>query len=130
MKTVHVTLAASPEQAEHLRALQAAFAEVCNALVPKMREHRCWNRVTLHHLAYKGLREQFPEMGSQMVCNAIYAVSLVSRMLFQHPASPLHHTKLAGKPLPILRFNQHFLFFFFFFSLCFLFCCLLVFFFV
>ena len=53
-------LPATPEQAAHLQALQAAFAEVCNALAPQVRDTRCWNRVTLHHLAYKQLRERFP----------------------------------------------------------------------
>ncbi len=97
----------TPEQAEALRALQAAFADVCNALAPLVQEHRCWNRVTLHHLAYRGLREQFPAMGSQMICNAIYSVSLSGRMVFQHPASPFHHTKLEGRRLPALRFSPN-----------------------
>jgi hypothetical protein len=101
-----VALTATPEQAEKLRELQTAFAQVCNALSPLVQEHRCWNRVTLHHLAYKGLREKFPAMGSQMTCNAIYAVSLASRVVFQHPASPYHHTKFEGKRLPLLRFSD------------------------
>jgi hypothetical protein len=105
MKTqLQVTLDASPEQAQRLMALQAAFAEVCNALAPLVQQTRCWNRVTLHHLAYKSLREQFPNIGSQMVCNAIYSVSRTARNLFQHPASPFHLSRLQGKPLPLLRF--------------------------
>ncbi|HSI53068.1 MAG: hypothetical protein ACAH21_15815 [Ramlibacter sp.] len=101
-----VALTTSPEQAQRLQALQAAFADVCNALAPMVQEHKCWNRVTLHHLAYKSLREQFPAIGSQMICNAIYSVSLTGRMVFQHPASPYHHAKLAGKRLPLLRFSE------------------------
>jgi hypothetical protein len=85
-------------------ALQTAFAQVCNALVPLVQQTRCWNRVTLHHLAYKSLREQFPQIGSQMVCNAIYSVSRTSRLVFQHPASPFHLSRLDGKPLPTLHF--------------------------
>jgi hypothetical protein len=102
--SLRVTLNASPEQAQGLMALQAAFAQVCNALVPLVQQTRCWNRVTLHHLAYKSLREQFPQIGSQMVCNAIYSVSRTARLVFQHPASPFHLSRLEGKPLPTLRF--------------------------
>jgi hypothetical protein len=99
-----VTLNASPDQAQRLVALQAAFAQVCNALAPLVQQTRCWNRVTLHHLAYKSLREQFPTIGSQMVCNAIYSVSRTARNLFQHPASPFHLSRLGGKRLPKLQF--------------------------
>jgi hypothetical protein len=52
------------------------------------------------------LREKFPALGSQMVCNAIYAVSRTSRMVFQTPASPFNLTKLVGKPLPLLQFSE------------------------
>jgi hypothetical protein len=102
--SLRVTLNASPEQLKGLMALQAAFAQVCNALVPLVQQTRCWNRVTLHHLAYKSLREQFPQIGSQMVCNAIYSVSRTARLVFQHPSSPFHLTRLDGKPLPTMRF--------------------------
>lgn len=103
---VRVGLNASPEQMAQLVNLQKAFAEVCNALAPVVQQTRCWNRVTLHHLTYRALREKFPAIGSQMVCNAIYSVSRTSRMLFQHPASPFNIVRLAGKPLPRLRFTD------------------------
>lgn len=102
--TVHVFLTASPEQAARLSALQTAFAEVCNALAPVVQQTRCWNRVGLHHLAYRSLRERFPQVGSQMVCNAIYSVSRTCRLVLQHPASPFNVAKLPGKPLPLLKF--------------------------
>ena len=102
--SLRVTLNASAEQTQALVALQAAFAQVCNALAPLVQENRCWNRVTLHHLAYKSMREQFPQVGSQMVCNAIYSVCRTARNLFQHPASPFYLGRLQGKPLPKLRF--------------------------
>ena len=60
------------EQLACLERLQAAFAEVCTAIGPIVQVTRCWNRVALHHLAYRKLREQFPALGSQMVCNAIF----------------------------------------------------------
>src|SRR4051812_32171468 len=101
---VRIALNASAEQTARLLNLQKAFAQVCNALAPIVQRNRCWNRVTLHHLAYRELRERFPAIGSQMVCNAIYSVSRTSRLLFQHPDSPLNIARLDGKPLPMLRF--------------------------
>lgn len=103
---LRVTLNATPEQAARLAALQAAFAQVCNALAPLVQQNRIWHRVTLHHLAYKSLREQFPQVGSQMVCNAIYSVSRTARIVFQSPGSPFHVNRLQGKPLPLMRFME------------------------
>jgi len=104
ISSVSLRLNITPEQSERLRALQIAFAEVCNALVPTVRETRIWNRVTLHHMTYKALRERFPAIGSQMVCNAIYSVSRSCRMVFQTPGSPFHLSVLGDKPLPMMRF--------------------------
>jgi len=56
-------------------------------------------------MVYKTLREQFPAMGSQMVCNAIYSVSRTSRLVYQHPKSPFNVARLADKPLPLLMFT-------------------------
>lgn len=99
-----IQLSPTPQQAQSLQALQLAFAEVCNGLAPIVRDTRCWNRVTLHHLAYRVLRERFPQVGSQMVCNAIYSVSRTCRVIFQGQGSPLHIQRLEGKPLPLLQF--------------------------
>ena len=104
---VRIPLNTAPEQAERLLALQRGFAELCNALAPLVRSTRVWNRVALHHLAYRQLREQFPAMGSQMVCNAIYSVSRTCRLVFQHPGSPFHLDKLSGRALPLLRFTEN-----------------------
>ena len=103
---LRIPLNASTEQLKSLHALQQAFAQLCNALAPLVKQSRCWNRVTLHHLAYKLLREKFPAMGSQMVCNAIYSVSRISRLIYQHPESPFNLTRLGAKPLPLLRFSD------------------------
>lgn len=103
---LRIPLNGTPEQVSSLRALQEAFAKVCNALAPLVQQSRCWNRVTLHHLSYKQLREQFPAMGSQMVCNAIYSVSRTSRLVYQHPQSPFNLSRLGDKPLPLLRFTN------------------------
>jgi hypothetical protein len=104
--SIRLSLEVTPEQGDRLRELQVAFSQVCNALAPIVQQTRCWNRVTLHHLAYKTLREQFPQVGSQMVCNAIYSVSRMARALFQHPASPLNLAKLGDKPLPLMQFGE------------------------
>ena len=101
---LRIPLNTSSEQTARLEALQRGFAQVCNALSPVVQQTRVWNRVALHHLAYRQLRDRFPEMGSQMVCNAIYSVSRTSRLVFQHPGSPFSLERLGGKPLPLLRF--------------------------
>lgn len=101
---VRIPLNTDVEQHARLLALQVAFASVCNELAPTVRQTRVWNRVALHHLCYRTLREKFPELGSQMVCNAIYSVSRASRLVYQHPQSPCNVTKLGTGPLPLLRF--------------------------
>lgn len=101
-----MALDASPEQSARLLALQVAFSRVCNALSPVVQQTRCWNRVALHHMTYKSLREQFPDMGSQMVCNAIYSVSRTSRLVYQHPQSPFNVSRLGEKALPLLTFSS------------------------
>jgi len=103
---LRIPLNGTPEQINSLRTLQEAFASVCNALAPLVQQSRCWNRVTLHHLSYKQMREQFPVMGSQMVCNAIYSVSRTSRLVYQHPQSPFNLNRLGDRPLPLLRFTN------------------------
>ena len=101
---ISVALTTDPAQHARLQALQLAFAQVCNALAPVVQSTGCWNRVALHHLAYKAMRQRFPALGSQMVCNALYSVSRASRLVYQHPQSPFNLQRLAGKPLPTLRF--------------------------
>lgn len=102
--SLRIPLPANAEQHQRLCALQSMFTSACNVLAPMVQQTRIWNRVTLHHLAYKQLREQFPAMGSQMVCNAIYSVSRTCRMVYQHPNSPFNMARLGQNPLPLLRF--------------------------
>ncbi|WP_083215186.1 hypothetical protein [Comamonas aquatica] len=103
---IRIPLQTTQEQALRLHYLQQGFAQLCNALAPLVQSTRIWSRVALHHLAYRQLREQFPSMGSQMVCNAIYSVSRTCRMVFQHPCSPFHLNKLGEGQLPLLRFSD------------------------
>lgn len=104
--SLRVALKTTPEQFERLRALQVAFAELCNAIAPVVQSTRCWNRVALHHLVYRSMRERFPALGSQMICNAVYSVSRTARLVLQHPKSPWNVNKRPGAPLPLLRFTQ------------------------
>lgn len=104
---LRIPLTTDAIQQARLSQLQSAFASVCNALAPTVQETRVWNRVALHHLKYRSLREQFPEMGSQMICNAIYSVSRTCRRVFQSPQSPFNLDNLGSKPLPLLRFSEN-----------------------
>ena len=101
-----IRLRIRPEDQQRLQRLQVVFADACNQVAPVAQQHRCWNRVALHHLTYRGLRERFPQLGSQMACNAIYAVSRACRIVYQGPNSPFH-VRLAkpGASLPMLRFK-------------------------
>lgn len=105
--TLRIPLNTNAEQHARLAQLQSAFANVCNALSPTVQQTKVWNRVALHHLKYRSLREQFPDMGSQMVCNAIYSVSRTCRMVFQHPQSPFNLVRMGERPLPLLRFSDN-----------------------
>jgi len=102
--SVQLPLQVSAMQAESLRALQSLFSATCNHLAPRVRDFRCWNRVALHHLSYKDLRERFPQLGSQMACNAIYSVCRSARIVYQHPQSPWNIGRQPAAPLPLLRF--------------------------
>lgn len=104
---IRVRLKTTPEQEQKLQALQAVFANACNALSPTVQRTRIWNRVALHHLSYRDLRDRFPQLGSQMVCNAIYSVSRASRDIYQNPRSPFCVTGTNSRPLPLIRFSNN-----------------------
>lgn len=103
---IRVSLNASPEQKTRLLDLQRVFAQVCNELAPHVQQSRVWNRVALHHLHYRTLRGKYPSLGSQMVCNAIYSVSKMARLVYGHPDSPFNPSVRPGMPLPLLRFAE------------------------
>ena len=73
IRTACIRLKVTPEQAARLSALRTAYAEACNRLVPLVQAARCWNRVALHQLGYRPLRQQ-TSLGAQMACNAIFSV--------------------------------------------------------
>jgi hypothetical protein len=105
-KLLRIPLNATAAHFERLLSLQKVFAKVCNQLAPEVSRTRVWNRVALHHLHYRALREQYPDLGSQMVCNAIYAVSRTARLVYQSPASPFNVQKMGDRALPALRFAE------------------------
>ncbi len=72
-RTISIRLETIKEESKKLLALREAFLSVCNELTQPVMEHRCWNRVALHHLSYSKIRAS-SSLGSQMVCNAIFAV--------------------------------------------------------
>lgn len=83
-----IRLNVNPDQLQRLKALQHNFVEICNAISPIAQANRCWSRVILHHLVYHQMRKQFPNTGSQMICNAIYSVCRACRVVLQDPKSP------------------------------------------
>jgi len=72
-RTISILLEVSKSQEKLLLMLRDAFLAACNAIVPTAVEHRCWNRIALHNLVYTQIRKT-SFLGSQMVCNAIFAV--------------------------------------------------------
>jgi hypothetical protein len=102
MMNIVVPLQTTLEQHAQLCRLRSVFSQVCNELTPEVQRTGVWDRVSLHHLYYRSLREKYPQLGSQMVCNAIYAVSKVCRMIYQN----IGQLRRAGIPLPLFSFAQ------------------------
>lgn len=73
LRTISIKLQTTQDHEPLLHDLQMAFSSACNSIVPYVIENRCWNRVALHKLAYHSIREE-SHLGSQMTCNAIFAV--------------------------------------------------------
>lgn len=101
-----VVLNVSPQQQMVLANLRRLFADACNELAGIVQDTRCWNRVALHHMTYKKLRQSYPQLGSQMVCNVIYSVCRNARLVYQHPDSPYNIQKTNNAPLPRLMFGS------------------------
>jgi IS605 OrfB family transposase len=99
IRTASFKLLATPQQGSAFSALAKHFAAACEAIVPFVQEHRCWNRVALHHLVYYPLRERFPALGSQMICQAIHRVADAYKTLRANDGIP------KDQPVPALRFG-------------------------
>lgn len=100
-----VTLSVNEMQRQRMLALQTEFCKACNFISPIASQNRCWNRVALHHLTYRSLRDQFPDLGAQMACNAIYAVCRAYRLLYQLSSAPWSSGDVAA-PRPLIRFAE------------------------
>ena len=72
-RTISIRLEVTESQEKPLLQLRDMFLAACDAVVPAAMENRCWNRVALHNLVYSQIRKT-SSLGSQMVCNAIFAV--------------------------------------------------------
>lgn len=99
LRTACIRLNVTPAQGERLSALRRAYAEACNRLVPLVQKERCWNRVTLHHLGYRRLRQE-TALGAQMACNAIFSVCKAYRS--QRALGRI----AADTAVPVLCFNR------------------------
>lgn len=74
-RTIAIKLNASTEHIGALLELEKTFSRSCNFVAEIAEQEGVSNRIRLHHLAYYKLRQQFPELGSQMSCNAIAKVA-------------------------------------------------------
>lgn len=96
------------EAYEKLKATQEAFRKACNFLVGIVRQDekrgkRLWQRYNLHHEAYYLVRKVVPELGAQLTCNAVRAVSAMYKSLLSN------NPKLARdkeEPLPEIAFKN------------------------
>lgn len=101
---IYLTLGVNSETQARLDRLRVEFARACNWVAPIAKQNHCWNRVALHHLSYHQLRSEFPNLGSQMACNAIYSVCRSYRLLLSHPESPFFEKKIVEGALPQIYF--------------------------
>lgn len=83
MTSIRFKLNINKEQVIQLRSLQKTFSEICNEISSIACQQSCWSRVPLHHLSYHKMRDKYPLFGSQMVCNAIYAVTRTYKRLVE-----------------------------------------------
>jgi len=104
---IHISLDVNQDLCSRLDRLRLEFAKACNYIAPIAKSNHCWNRVALHHLTYHHLRQVFPDLGSQMACNAIYSVCRSYRLLLGHPQGPFYGQKIAEGHLPQIFFLDH-----------------------
>ena len=84
---------------EKLQRTQALFRRACNLLVDIIREDtekklRLWQRYNLHHAGYYRVRDAVPELGAQLVCNAVRAVSAAYKTLLSNNSKYAKDKKL------------------------------------
>jgi putative transposase len=102
-RAIAIRLEPTNTQAEKLAALQSMVAAACNFVVPIAVQHRCTNRIKLHHLAYYAVRKRFPALGAQMACNAI---GRVARALKAHRANGREWATIAFRVDAAVHFDS------------------------
>lgn len=105
-KFFQVSLDVDPLFQEKLRSLQNLFIQACIEVSSAATKSQTWNRVALHHLTYKILREKFPLLGAQMACNAILTVSKISREACDCKNSKLTDTTSEKSRFQKVIFNE------------------------
>jgi len=95
-RTISIFLEVNKSDGKQLSDLQDAFFGACNSIVPVAMEHRCWNRIALHNLAYSQTRKTSP-LGSQMVCNAIFSVCKAYKA----------KAPCKDQPVPLIQFHKN-----------------------
>ena len=78
-----IELLLTPEQSEKVSQLHDQFIDLCNDILPYVHQNQCWNRVALHHLVYHSMRQKYPKLGSQLVCNSINLVCKFTNFVYQ-----------------------------------------------
>ena len=77
-RTIALKLNITEEEYQILSEMQTTFAETCQFVSQNSEEK---NRIRLHHEVYRSAREAIPQIGSQMICNAIAKVSAYRKAL-------------------------------------------------
>jgi IS605 OrfB family transposase len=99
-RTISIKLLTTPQQHAMFVELQHLFATACNLIVPVSVANHNYNRVSLHHSVYYKIREQLPQIGSQMVCNSIYSVCKSYKTLVSN--NPIYKKQ----QLPVINFKN------------------------
>jgi len=87
-RTIVIKLSVSEVQAEALSELQELFTTACNQVASVAATVKERNRVRLHHLCYRSLRQSLPGLGAQMCCNAV-AKTAAALKAQKHPKQVL-----------------------------------------
>ncbi len=70
-RTIAIKLSISAFQNEALCELQKMFTKGCNEVASVAAIEKERDRIRLHHLCYRSLRQTLPKLGAQMSCNVI-----------------------------------------------------------
>jgi IS605 OrfB family transposase len=74
-RTIAIKLSVLDLQSEAFCELQELFTAACNQVAAAALLEKERNRIRLHHLCYRSLRESLPQLGAQMCCTAIAKTS-------------------------------------------------------